>query len=61
MHAAGVGNVPLNKGIQTTIPLHRRILRDEDFKAGSFDTRFVECLLAKMKKKVRGEAGSAGK
>jgi acetyl-CoA carboxylase biotin carboxylase subunit len=30
------------EGIQTTIPLHRRILEDEDFKAGRFDTKFME-------------------
>jgi acetyl-CoA carboxylase biotin carboxylase subunit len=35
------------EGIHTTIPLHRRILADEDFKAGNFDTKFVERLLAK--------------
>ena len=35
------------EGIHTTIPLHRRILEDEDFKAGNFDTKFVERLLAK--------------
>jgi acetyl-CoA carboxylase, biotin carboxylase subunit len=37
------------EGIHTTIPLHRRILADEDFKAGNFDTKFVERLLAKPK------------
>jgi acetyl-CoA carboxylase biotin carboxylase subunit len=36
------------EGIHTTIPLHRRILEDEDFKAGNFDTKFMERLLAKM-------------
>jgi acetyl-CoA carboxylase biotin carboxylase subunit len=30
------------EGVQTTIPLHQRILRDEDFCAGHFDTRFLE-------------------
>jgi acetyl-CoA carboxylase, biotin carboxylase subunit len=35
------------EGIYTTIPLHRRILADPDFKAGNFDTKFVERLLAK--------------
>jgi acetyl-CoA carboxylase, biotin carboxylase subunit len=35
------------EGIPTTIPLHRRILADPDFKAGNFDTKFVERLLAK--------------
>jgi len=44
------------EGIHTTIPLHRRILRDEDFKAGNFDTKFVERLLAKMQEERGGEA-----
>ena len=34
------------EGIHTTIPLHRRILRDPDFRAGNFDTKFMERLLA---------------
>jgi len=33
------------EGIYTTIPLHRRILRDADFRAGDFDTKFMERLL----------------
>jgi len=33
------------EGIHTTIPLHRRILRDADFRAGDFDTKFMERLL----------------
>jgi acetyl-CoA carboxylase, biotin carboxylase subunit len=33
------------EGIHTTIPLHRRILRDPDFRAGDFDTKFMERLL----------------
>jgi acetyl-CoA carboxylase biotin carboxylase subunit len=35
------------EGIYTTIPLHRRILADPDFRAGKFDTSFVERFLAK--------------
>ena len=35
------------EGIFTTIPLHRRILADPDFKAGKFDTTFIERFLAK--------------
>ena len=35
------------EGIYTTIPLHRRILADPDFRAGRFDTTFVERFLAK--------------
>ena len=44
------------EGIHTTIPLHRRILRDEDFRAGNFDTKFVERLLAKLQEERDGEA-----
>jgi acetyl-CoA carboxylase biotin carboxylase subunit len=36
------------EGIHTTIPLHRRILADEDFQAGRFDTKYMERLLAKI-------------
>jgi len=38
------------EGIFTTIPLHRRILADPDFRAGKFDTGFIERFLAKSKK-----------
>jgi acetyl-CoA carboxylase biotin carboxylase subunit len=30
------------EGVQTTIPLHQKILRDEDFCAGRINTRFLE-------------------
>jgi acetyl-CoA carboxylase biotin carboxylase subunit len=30
------------EGIHTTIPLHQRIFADEDFRAGEFDTKFME-------------------
>jgi acetyl-CoA carboxylase biotin carboxylase subunit len=30
------------EGVQTTIPLHQRILQDEDFRAGRINTRFLE-------------------
>ena len=30
------------EGIHTTIPLHRRILADPEFRAGKFDTKFME-------------------
>jgi len=36
------------EGIYTTIPLHRRIMEDEDFKAGKVDTKYLERLLPKM-------------
>jgi acetyl-CoA carboxylase biotin carboxylase subunit len=35
------------EGIYTTIPLHRRILADPEFRAGNFDTGFIERFLAK--------------
>src|SRR5438552_5935704 len=39
------------EGIYTTIPLHRRILADPDFRAGKFDTGFIERFLAAGKEK----------
>jgi acetyl-CoA carboxylase biotin carboxylase subunit len=36
------------EGIHTTIPLHRRILADEEFRAGAIDTKYVERLLARI-------------
>ena len=38
------------EGIYTTIPLHRKILADPDFRAGKFDTTFIEKFLAKNNK-----------
>jgi acetyl-CoA carboxylase biotin carboxylase subunit len=38
------------EGVYTTIPLHRKILADEDFRAGKFDTGFIERFLAKGNK-----------
>jgi acetyl-CoA carboxylase, biotin carboxylase subunit len=35
------------EGVYTTIPLHRRILADPDFRAGNVDTTFIERFLAK--------------
>jgi acetyl-CoA carboxylase biotin carboxylase subunit len=40
------------EGIFTTIPLHKRILADPDFRAGRFDTTFIERFLAKGKEKT---------
>jgi acetyl-CoA carboxylase, biotin carboxylase subunit len=37
------------EGIFTTIPLHRRILADADFRAGNVDTTFIARFLEKMK------------
>ena len=42
------------EGIHTTIPLHRRILADPDFRAGNFDTGFIERFLAKANDKSIG-------
>ncbi len=41
------------EGIFTSIPLHRRIMADPDFRAGNFDTRFMERFLAPVKEAVR--------
>ena len=30
------------EGVKTTIPLHQKILQDEDFRAGRFDTHFLD-------------------
>src|SRR5205814_3222554 len=35
------------EGVFTTIPLHRKILADPDFRAGKIDTGFIERFLAK--------------
>ncbi|MCU1296722.1 MAG: acetyl-CoA carboxylase, biotin carboxylase [Acidobacteriaceae bacterium] len=37
------------EGIYTTIPLQRRILADPDFRAGNFNTTFIEHFLAKSR------------
>jgi acetyl-CoA carboxylase, biotin carboxylase subunit len=34
------------EGIETSIPLHKEIFADEDFRAGKFDTKFMERFLA---------------
>jgi len=35
------------EGVKTTIPLHRKVLEDPDFRKGSYDTRFLERFLKK--------------
>jgi acetyl-CoA carboxylase biotin carboxylase subunit len=35
------------QGIDTSIPLHQEILADPDFRAGNFNTSFMENFLAK--------------
>ncbi|HZD50351.1 MAG TPA: acetyl-CoA carboxylase biotin carboxylase subunit [Silvibacterium sp.] len=37
------------EGIHTTIPLHRRIFDDEEFRAGQFDTKFMERFFERQK------------
>ena len=44
------------EGIHTTIPLHRIILRDEEFKAGNIDTKYMERLLARIQEQRAQEA-----
>lgn len=39
------------EGIFTTIPLHRKILADPEFRAGNTDTTFIEKFLARMAEK----------
>jgi acetyl-CoA carboxylase biotin carboxylase subunit len=40
------------EGIYTSIPLHRRIMADPDFRAGNFDTSFMERLLGQNHKQA---------
>jgi acetyl-CoA carboxylase biotin carboxylase subunit len=37
------------QGIHTTIPLHEKIFHDEEFLAGSFDTKFMERFFERQK------------
>jgi acetyl-CoA carboxylase biotin carboxylase subunit len=37
------------EGIETSIPLHKRILRDPDFAAGRLSTRFMERFLSRQR------------
>lgn len=41
------------EGIHTSIPLHRRILQDEEFKAGRFDTKFMERFFEREKERAK--------
>jgi acetyl-CoA carboxylase biotin carboxylase subunit len=40
------------EGIHTTIPLHSRIFEDEEFRAGKFDTKFMERFFDRQKAAV---------
>jgi acetyl-CoA carboxylase, biotin carboxylase subunit len=37
------------QGIHTTIPLHQKIFADEEFRAGQFDTKFMERFLERQR------------
>jgi acetyl-CoA carboxylase, biotin carboxylase subunit len=37
------------EGVYTTIPLHKRILADPEFRAGYTDTTFIERFLARSR------------
>jgi acetyl-CoA carboxylase biotin carboxylase subunit len=37
------------EGIHTTIPLHKKIFADEEFRSGAFDTKFMERFLDRQK------------
>ena len=40
------------EGIHTTIPLHRKIFQDEEFRSGSFDTKFMERFFEREKERA---------
>ena len=40
------------QGIHTTIPLHKKIFEDEEFRAGNFDTKFMERFFEREKAKA---------
>jgi acetyl-CoA carboxylase, biotin carboxylase subunit len=48
------------EGIQTSIPLHKRILRDPDFIAGRLSTRFMERFLEREARARSAEGGADG-
>ena len=43
------------EGIHTTIPLHRGIFQDEEFRAGNFDTKFMERYFEREKERKEAE------
>ncbi len=45
------------EGIKTTIPLHQKIMADENFQKGEFSTKFMEEFLEKESKKKAEKAG----
>ena len=44
------------EGIKTTIPLHRQILADPEFRAGKFDTGYIDRFLARRAEAKKAEA-----
>ncbi|HEX9698105.1 MAG TPA: acetyl-CoA carboxylase biotin carboxylase subunit [Acidobacteriota bacterium] len=46
------------RGIATTIPLHQRVLADDDFAAGRFDTGYLDRLLRSARDAGRGAAAA---
>jgi len=48
------------EGIDTSIPLHREILRDEDFRAGRLSTRFMERFVERRREAAGAAAAAAG-
>jgi acetyl-CoA carboxylase biotin carboxylase subunit len=47
------------EGIQTTIPLHLKIMDDPDFQAGNISTRFLEGFLSANRARARANASAA--
>jgi acetyl-CoA carboxylase, biotin carboxylase subunit len=45
------------EGIYTTIPLHRGIFQDEEFREGKFDTKFMERYFEREKERKEAELG----
>ena len=43
------------EGIHTTIPLHRGIFKDEEFREGKFDTKFMERYFERQKERKEAE------
>jgi acetyl-CoA carboxylase biotin carboxylase subunit len=46
------------QGIYTSIPLHQRIFDDPDFRAGKFDTKFMERFFDRQAEKAKSETES---
>jgi acetyl-CoA carboxylase biotin carboxylase subunit len=44
------------QGIHTSIPLHQKIFEDAEFRAGNFDTKFMERFFERQAEKAKSEA-----